>query len=138
MTFMNFTKNEQQAVLQCIWQFFGGTAQMQVVKEHKEVIDEITSDWILNRDWLLIAIEMAPYEAFEIVKKFPDNKKIKFKEIIMKLIEFESGDINYKVGMARSLFDATIVPYSLRRGDFLTAAIMGSTSFLESGHYVIM
>lgn len=134
---MSFTKNEQQAVLQCIWQFFGGVPQIQVINNHKEVVNKITSDWNLQSDWVSIAIGMPHYEAFEIVKFFPDNKKINFKEIIMKLIEFESGDINYKVGMARSLFDATAVPYALRRGNSLNVA-MGNNSFLESGNYVIM
>ena len=116
MEVLSFTNEEKGAILQCFWQLLGG--DFQVANEHNPIIKKIIMGWNLADDnWTLIAITLSPYTAFDCISKMSSDKKVKFKDMIRRIAEF-NGNNDYKARMAISLFDKTNVPYTVRNNVF--------------------
>ena len=134
-TMNSFNFNEQQAVLQCTWQLFQArpskeevafveqqTIAWDILKNISELSLEekayvkLTCNGFLNK-WVVCAIQMNPYLAFQIVAQMPDEKKIKFKDFILKIAEYQGSD--FKTAMAVSLFNQTNIPYAIAAKDWL-------------------
>ena len=130
-----FSFYEQQATLQCVWQLF----QAHPSKDEVEFIEQQTATWnilkntqslsfeekeyikqtcscFLNK-WIVCAIQMNPYQAFQIISQMPNIKKIKFKNFIIDIVEYKGND--FKLSMAVSLFDQTNIPYAIAARDWL-------------------
>ncbi len=91
-----FSFYEQQATLQCVWQLFQAhpskdevefieqqTATWNILKntqslsfEEKEYIKQTCSGF-LNK-WIVCAIQMNPYQAFQIISQMPNIKNSSF------------------------------------------------------------
>ncbi len=134
-TMNSFNFNEQQAVLQCAWQLF----QARPSKEEVMFVEQQTIAWDILKNiselsleekayikltcngffnkWVVCAIQMNPYLAFQIVAQMSDEKKIEFKDFILSIVEYQGND--FKTAMAVSLFDQTNIPYAIAAKDWL-------------------
>lgn len=62
--------------------------------------------------WVMCAVQLAPYDAFETVSEMSSAKKEEFKRMVVRIVD-NGGNVQYKAGMAGTLFDKTNVPYRL-------------------------
>ena len=134
--YMNtFSITEQQATLQCVWQLF----QARPSKDEVEFVEQQTVSWDVLRNlqmrslaekefikltcngffckWIDSAIQMNPFQAFQIISNMSDEKKIEFKNFIISIVEYRGNDL--KLSMAVSLFDKTDVPYAIAARNWL-------------------
>lgn len=127
-----FTKEEQLAILQCFWQLLSAKpsdADSKLVEqvitkdwECKEVCAEMSEvDILMLRiqcgidnplPWIMCAVQLSPYDAFGKVSEMTSAKKEEFKRMVVRIVD-NGGNIQYKAGMAGTLFDKTNVPYCL-------------------------
>lgn len=127
-----FTKEEQLAMLQCFWQLLSAKpsdADSKLVEniiskdwECKDAGAEMTEvDILILRiqcgienplAWVICAVQLSPYDAFEIVSEMTSVKKEEFKRMVVRIVN-NGGNVQYKTGMACTLFDKTNVPYRL-------------------------
>lgn len=127
-----FTREEQLAMLQCFWQLLSAKpsdADSRLVEnvisngwECKDACAEMTEvDILMLRiqcgienplPWVMCAVQLSPYDAFEIVSEMSSAKKEDFKRMVVRIVD-NGGNVQYKAGMAGTLFDKTFVPYRL-------------------------
>lgn len=127
-----FTREEQLAMLQCFWQLLSAKpsdADSNLVEkvisrdwDCKDVCAEMTEmDILMLRiqcsienplPWVICAVQLSPYDAFETVSKMTSAKKDEFKRMVIMVVD-NGGNVQYKAGMAGTLFDKTNVPYRL-------------------------
>ncbi len=125
-----FTKDEQQAILQCIWQLLSASPS----DADSELIENtISKDWECKEEyktispieqlalkcqlkvtnpkpWILCAVQLSPYTAFSTIANMPNEKKQEFKKMCLKIVK-NGGNVEYKYRMLISLLDQTNVPY---------------------------
>lgn len=128
-----FTEKEQSVVLQCIWQLFKTSPSI----EECEYVEKITQGWqskencklhpillhfiaadmtdqrYMNYKWIICAISEDPWESFNYVSSFPDEKKQYFKGLVLNIID-HYGDPNFKTRMAVTLFEHTDIAFDFR------------------------
>lgn len=127
-----FTREEQLAMLQCFWQLLSAKpsdADSKLVEnviskdwECKDACAEMTEvDILMLRiqcgienplPWILCAVQLSPYDAFETVTGMTTFKKEEFKRMVVRIVD-NGGNVQYKAGMAGTLFDKTNVSYRL-------------------------
>ncbi len=62
--------------------------------------------------WVLCAVQLSPYDAFSTVSGMSSAKKEEFKKMVIRIVD-NGGNVQYKAGMAGTLFDKTNVPYRI-------------------------
>lgn len=127
-----YSKEEQLAMLQCFWQLLSATPSDSDSKlientisrgwECKDACAEMTEvDILMLRiqcnienplPWVMCAVQLSPYDAFETVSGMSSAKKEEFKRMVVKIVD-NGGNVQYKAAMAGTLFDKTNVPYRL-------------------------
>ena len=127
-----FTREEQLAMLQCFWQLLSAKpsdADTKLVEnviskdwECKDACTEMTEvDILILRiqcgienplPWVMCAVQLSPYDAFETVSEMTLTKKEEFKRMVVRIVD-NGGNVQYKAGMAGTLFDKTNVPYRI-------------------------
>lgn len=127
-----FTKDEQQAILQCIWQLLSTSpsdADSELIentisrdwecKEKNKTITRLELAYLKNqlketnlKPWILCALQLSPYKAFSTIANMPNGKKQEFKKMCLKIVK-NGGDVIYKYRMLISLLDKTKVPYRI-------------------------
>ena len=123
-----FTKSEQLAMLQCFWQLLSAKPSdadsklvENVISKGWECTDEcaeLTELELLLIEienplpWVICAVQLSPYEAFETVSEMSPSKKEAFKRMVVRIVD-NGGNVQYKAGMAGTLFDKTSVSYRI-------------------------
>ena len=127
-----FTKDEQQAILQCIWQLLApapSDLDSELIEntiskdwECKDEFQDISpiEKWALKhqlnvnnpKPWILCAVQLSPYTAFSTIANMPNEKKQEFKKMCLKIVK-NGGNVEYKYRMLISLLDQTNVPYRI-------------------------
>lgn len=104
-----FNELEKAAILQCFWQLLSAKPS----EEENDFIVKMTSDWDLGRGgWMYKAIQQEPNSCFNCVANMNEEKKSKFKEMVISIVEYK-GDNDYKTKIATALFDKTEIPYAI-------------------------
>ena len=149
-----FTKDEQQAILQCIWQLLApapSDSDSELIEntiskewECKDEFQDISpiEKWALKhqlnvnnpKPWILCAVQLSPYTAFSTIANMPNEKKEVFLKMCLKVVK-NGGNVDYKYRMLISLLDQTNVPYRFVKKTY--PGIEGVFDEIESIKYTI-
>jgi hypothetical protein len=129
---IEFSIDEQMAMMQCFWQLFQAKPSE---ADSLYVENTITSGWEAKEinsnltplekmtlfldlhvkelhPWVICAVKLDPYEAFKKVSSFSEEKKLAFKKLVKQIVFYGVNQM-YKASMAISLFDNTSIGYDI-------------------------
>ena len=137
---MNLTLIEQKSMLQCLWQVLAANP---TPFENNYIQTQLANGWqCLNnvdmseapllritlgceiKPWVMVAIQEDPYNSFAVVRGLPVEKKLFFKQLIIKLIE-NGGKYSDRAPYAHTLFENCQIPFFVK-GDFLPDGCFGN------------